>query len=499
MKHRARFVITASTLVCFAAAARAQPLSFVTSTIDPGSSGDCKAIADLDLDGKADAILGGSSLAWYESGANFTRHAIRSQVVFQEFTTDMQAADLDGDGDIDIVVGDGDGLGNILWFVNPVRTEPPGQEADPRIASNWQMRTIGTQGDAVHDIEVADLDHDGIPEVVTSGHAITRIWKRSVSGTWSGRNISSLAGWGVSLGDIDRDGHVDIATPSAWLRNPGDVINGAWTRYPINQATIGDECLLADLSGDARLDLVTCDAHNRNAVAWFQQPADPTDPVWIRRVIDPSMGSHHPEAADFDHDGRVDILLGLELAEVAVYLNKGGSPPVFEEVIVAPTGGHNARCGDLDGNSFPDILTCDYIGHPPVRIHLNQLSPPTPCYANCDGSTIAPVLSSNDLLCFMTAFAAGSEYANCDGSPSIPTLTANDFQCYLNRFVAGDAWANCDGSLTAPTLTANDFLCFLNRFVAGDEWANCDGSAARPTLTGNDFQCFLNAFANGCR
>jgi hypothetical protein len=62
---------------------------------------------------------------------------------------------------------------------------------------------------------------------------------------------------------------------------------------------------------------------------------------------------------------------------------------------------------------------------------------PSPCYANCDGSTVAPILNANDFQCFLNAFAAGSAYANCDGSVNPPVLNANDFQCFLNAFAAG--------------------------------------------------------------
>ncbi len=59
-------------------------------------------------------------------------------------------------------------------------------------------------------------------------------------------------------------------------------------------------------------------------------------------------------------------------------------------------------------------------------------------------------------------------------------------------------YANCDGSTAAPVLTANDFQCFLNRFASGNQEANCDGSTGTPALTANDFQCFINTFAAGC-
>src|SRR4051812_22111573 len=59
-------------------------------------------------------------------------------------------------------------------------------------------------------------------------------------------------------------------------------------------------------------------------------------------------------------------------------------------------------------------------------------------------------------------------------------------------------YANCDGSTTAPLLNVADFSCFLQKFAAGDAYANCDGSAAQPVLNVADFSCFLQRFAAGC-
>jgi hypothetical protein len=61
----------------------------------------------------------------------------------------------------------------------------------------------------------------------------------------------------------------------------------------------------------------------------------------------------------------------------------------------------------------------------------------TPCYANCDNSTAAPVLNVNDFICFQSRFAAGDAYANCDGSTAPPILNVNDFICFQARFAAG--------------------------------------------------------------
>ena len=68
---------------------------------------------------------------------------------------------------------------------------------------------------------------------------------------------------------------------------------------------------------------------------------------------------------------------------------------------------------------------------------------------------------------FWSAAPGAACYANCDGSTTAPVLNVLDFGCFLNKFAAGDSYANCDGSTTPPVLNVLDFGCFLNRFAAG--------------------------------
>jgi hypothetical protein len=90
-----------------------------------------------------------------------------------------------------------------------------------------------------------------------------------------------------------------------------------------------------------------------------------------------------------------------------------------------------------------------------------------PCWANCDGSTSAPVLGIADFTCFLGRFVAGDGYANCDHSTTPPVLNVADFTCFFQKFATGDPWANCDGSLTPPVLNVQDFTCFLQRVAQG--------------------------------
>jgi glucose/arabinose dehydrogenase len=110
-----------------------------------------------------------------------------------------------------------------------------------------------------------------------------------------------------------------------------------------------------------------------------------------------------------------------------------GEPPIFECApdVSVPSGG-------CDAEYFWEfkLTVKDPQGLETTRSVF--MYPDCSCYPNCDASTVPPVLTPNDFLCFFNQFVAGEEhYANCDGSTVAPVLTANDFLCYINRYVAG--------------------------------------------------------------
>jgi hypothetical protein len=90
-----------------------------------------------------------------------------------------------------------------------------------------------------------------------------------------------------------------------------------------------------------------------------------------------------------------------------------------------------ARFEDFTGN-YP--YHCHILEHEDNEM-MRQMA--VTCYANCDASTVAPVLNVNDFGCFLNTFAAGNAYANCDGSTLSPVLNVLDFACFLNKFAAG--------------------------------------------------------------
>jgi hypothetical protein len=105
---------------------------------------------------------------------------------------------------------------------------------------------------------------------------------------------------------------------------------------------------------------------------------------------------------------------------------------------------NNDSCGTLSSLDAPVSAGSTYL----IRVggfgandlgnyELHITFTPGSCYANCDGSTIAPVLNVNDFICFQTRFAAGDSYANCDNSTTAPVLNINDFICFQQKFAAG--------------------------------------------------------------
>jgi hypothetical protein len=94
-----------------------------------------------------------------------------------------------------------------------------------------------------------------------------------------------------------------------------------------------------------------------------------------------------------------------------------------------------------------------------------------------------------------------------DGTAIVGSVALEEFsppQAFLAR-IPSFCYANCDGSTSAPVLNVLDFGCFLNRFTAGTAgnaadaiYANCDNSSAAPMLNVLDFNCFLNKFTAGC-
>lgn len=349
------------------------PLSFTKTVIDSNHSGDCKAIADLNKDGRGDAIVGGRTLVYYAS-PNYQKVLIATSKT--EFTTDCQAVDVNGDGLIDVVTADGNSGNNVIWFEN----KGPGQ--------TFIRREVGAHGNWAHDIEVGDFDNDGKMDVITQGNGAMNAFFQNADGSWVIRNLAAIrkSGSGIGIGDINGDGRIDIVQGGWWAANPG-ARNGSWV---LTQFTTGFDgsytAAVGDLSGDGKPDVILAEQHDRAELSWFQAPANPSQGGWTKRILANDMGAHKINLVDLNRDGRLDVVTGLELDSLRVYRNLGNQ--MFGGQTLNSTGCHNTVAGDLNGDAYPDILCVNYIGNPPVEVYFNvPTAAPTPTPGNSTSPT----------------------------------------------------------------------------------------------------------------
>ncbi len=159
---------------------------------------------------------------------------------------DMVASDLDRDGDVDLLVAHAGGL---AWLDNLRQ-------------GRFELRQGGFEDLRANALVVADLDNDGLPEVIAAGDELA-IWGNRGDGRFAAwRGTAKLAPAGdlgaVVAFDADNDGRLDLAAsgPEALVVLRQRAIGG-FDPVQLAEAPAGGRGLAAaDLDGDGDLELV---------------------------------------------------------------------------------------------------------------------------------------------------------------------------------------------------------------------------------------------------
>lgn len=319
------------------------------------------SIADLNNDGDLDILTSSRCIPmfkWYdnEGGGDFGElehvsnvgRAIESQLV----------RDLDQDNDWDIITAYQDNTTldwNIGWMENTGHV-------------NYQPIQPITLSRGL--VDVVDMDGDGHLDIITVGS-----WLRNNGQeVFSEPNILADGDFLCkTVIDMDGDGDMDILMSQQgaayWLLNDGQ---GQFTASPL--ITFDDDILLAvDLDEDGIMDFLTNSNH---------------DLTWLQGGIDGNYSEHmllenhipdfveHIEVDDVDLDGDLDIIIGVVVEGIFLYLHRNNGVEVFDEseIVCYDCAGWGIADMDCDGDN--DFVLGSYFGD--LKWVENHTLEPTP-------------------------------------------------------------------------------------------------------------------------
>ncbi len=382
--------------------------------------------------------------------------------------TDLAVADIDADGLNDVVLVADQG---VYWLKNP----------------QWTEHKV-TSGH-FHDVEVSDLDRDGDMDLVLRDQSLfghnagnnVQVMSQTANLGWRQTNIEVDHGEGLRVADLNADGYDDIIVNDAWLVNPGGKIDEyPWSRIDYTSEWTWQDVYIAarDINADGAIDIVLSPAEPAGEfyrISWFEATnSDGTS--WVEHVVDDEVEAvhHGVEAGDFDGDGLVDIFAsemnqGEGTNEVKVYFNNGDSLN-WNKVVLDDRGLHSIQIADFDDDQDVEIVGTNW----QIADYEGDYEVRMWNYdRDLSGIWKRRSIGNNDGWLNLFVYAA-----DLDGDRLTDIVAGRSW--FRNPGVLGDTWERTEfGHSLNTALILDDFDADGDVDVFGTEW---DGRSSQPGL-----------------
>jgi hypothetical protein len=288
----------------------------------------------------------------YDSGGRFTYYTI-------------VVGDVNGDGNPDVIVG-------ASHLTDTVAVLLGNGDGSFRQAVNYNSGGSGGAGD--RSIAVADVNGDGMLDLLVAnacglpceGRSSVGVLLGNGDGTFQSAvtyDLGDTAAGGVAVADLNGDGKPDLlvvngGSLSVLLGNGDGTFQTAVT-YPFTGGGYIYSFAAADVNGDGTLDiLILVQNLGINSISMFLGNSDGTfqPPV----SLFPDFALYSVALADVNGDGKPDLLMTDEEAEVAVALGNGDG--TFRSAVPFASGGEVPRrvtVADLNGDGKADLVVAN--------------------------------------------------------------------------------------------------------------------------------------------
>ena len=226
-------------------------------------------------------------------------------------------------------------------------------------------------GSVPRSIASADLDEDGVLDMLVGVNNSLQLWKGAANGTFTLR-ASVAAGStprSIAIADLDADGVLDVAVANSagnevrllHGEGTGGVASGAltaWRTIAVGASPV--RVLLVDISGDGILDLVTANnTAGSVTLARGRGTAPRGDGTFnAATTLNPGGNPWGLATGDFDEDGRVDLVVTNSGGTVITqYRGTGAGAFVKRGDFTVPLAPQDVVVGDFDGDGIADLAS----------------------------------------------------------------------------------------------------------------------------------------------